>query len=105
MTGYRIPEGARYFSLLQNVQTGFGAHPSSYLFGTKVLSPEVKVQSCGFDHSSLYSAEFKNEWSYTSTPAICLYGIDGENFNIFTCIKPHAIDFSARSRAEKYHDF
>jgi hypothetical protein len=30
----RIPVGLRFFSLLQKVETGSGAHPSSILFGT-----------------------------------------------------------------------
>ena len=33
------------------------------------------------DHSSLSSAEVKNEWSYTSAPSICIHGID---LNYFT---------------------
>jgi hypothetical protein len=32
--GVRIPEKARDFSLLQNVQTGSGSHPVSYSLGT-----------------------------------------------------------------------
>jgi len=32
------------------------------------------------DHSSLYRAEVKNEWSHTSTPPTCLHGADRENF-------------------------
>ena len=36
--GIRILLGLRDFSVLQNVQTGSGAHPSSYLLGTMVLS-------------------------------------------------------------------
>ena len=36
-SGVRIPEKARDFSLLQNVQTGSGAHPASYSLGTGVL--------------------------------------------------------------------
>ena len=33
-----IPVGARYFSLLQNLRTGSGAHLTSYSVGTEVLS-------------------------------------------------------------------
>jgi hypothetical protein len=32
----RIPAEARYFSLLQKVQTGSGANPTSYSMGTGV---------------------------------------------------------------------
>jgi hypothetical protein len=46
---------------LQNAQTGCGAHPAS-----SILLPGVK-----------------NEWSYTSTPPICLHGLDREDFTCF----------------------
>ena len=36
--GVRIPAGTRQFSLLQNVQTGSGAHQAYYLMGTEALS-------------------------------------------------------------------
>ena len=38
--GVRFPPGATYFSILQNVQSFFGAHPASYSIGTGVLSRE-----------------------------------------------------------------
>jgi hypothetical protein len=31
-------------------------------------------------HSSPSSAKVKNEWSFTFTSAVCLYGVDRENF-------------------------
>jgi len=34
----RTPEGATYFPLLQNVQTGTGAYPASHSMGTGTLS-------------------------------------------------------------------
>ena len=42
-TGVPIPSGARVISLLQNVQTGFRAHPASYSVGTEVYFP----RACG----------------------------------------------------------
>ena len=36
-SGIRFWAGERDFSVLQNAQTGFGAHPISYLMGTDVL--------------------------------------------------------------------
>jgi hypothetical protein len=32
-----IPRGARYFSLLDNVETGYGAHPASYSMVTGIF--------------------------------------------------------------------
>ena len=37
---------------------------------------EVKWPARDVDHSV---AEIKNEWSYTSAPSICLYGMDRDN--------------------------
>jgi hypothetical protein len=42
-SGVRIPATTRYFPLLQNAQTGSGAHPASYLMSTGVLSRGVKL--------------------------------------------------------------
>ena len=36
------------------------------------------------DHSSPSSAEVKNEWSYTSVPHICLYGVKRDFTFFFT---------------------
>lgn len=41
-SGVRIQAGATTFSLLRNVQTGSGAHSSSYSIGTGVFAPGVK---------------------------------------------------------------
>jgi hypothetical protein len=48
-TGYRLEAGVlfpteeRCFSLLHLVQTGFGAHPASYIVGTGGSYPRGKV--------------------------------------------------------------
>jgi hypothetical protein len=47
--------------------------PEGLSLGVKQLEHEV-------DHSPLSNAEFKNEWSYTSAPCICLCGVDRDNF-------------------------
>jgi len=70
-----------------------------------VLSKEAKGPNCGFHHSPPYNAEFKNEWSYTFTPAIRLNGVGGDSFTFFICGKQHVVDLSARSRPEKSLDF
>jgi len=41
-SGVRMLIGKRGFSLLQNVQTGSGAHPASCSVGTVAVCPEVK---------------------------------------------------------------
>ena len=62
-----MPEGAREFSLLQNVKTGYEAHPG-FFPGVKRVGSEVV-------YSRQSSDEVKNEWIATSTPPICLLGL------------------------------
>jgi hypothetical protein len=50
--------------------------PSILFFpGDKALWHDV-------DHSPLSSDEVKNDWSFTSTPPICLHGMDEDNCNV-----------------------
>jgi len=64
--------GARELSILQNVQTGSAAHPASYSMG--YWAHPLKHED---DHSTPSSTIVKNEWRYTSTPPILLYGMQG----------------------------
>jgi len=80
----RIPTGAWYFSVLQNIHTASGAHPTSYSVITGTLSlwggglklPEI-------DHSFPSSAEFKNEWSSSYTPPACVQDVCGGELRFF----------------------
>jgi len=36
------------------------------------------------DHLPTFSVEVKNGWSYTSTPPICIHGVDRDNFTFCT---------------------
>jgi len=53
-SGVRIPAQARDFSLLQNVQTGYGPHPASYL-----MFPGINWSEREADHSPQSNAEVK----------------------------------------------
>ena len=44
-----------------------------------MLSQGVKGLGNEVNHSYSSNAEVKNEWSYTSTPHLCLHGVDGDN--------------------------
>jgi hypothetical protein len=57
-----------------------GVHPASCSVGTELLSPGVKRPESEGDHSHPSTAEVKSEWSFTSTPSLCLHGADKENF-------------------------
>jgi hypothetical protein len=65
-SGVRIPVGARYVSLLQDIQTGSGAYSASFPMGTEFF-PRVKWPGCYVDHSLESSAEV------TAIPAFPLF--------------------------------
>jgi hypothetical protein len=48
--------------------------------GIGVLYPGVKPSERKVNQSSTSSAEVKNDWSYTSTPAICYRNVNKEKF-------------------------
>jgi hypothetical protein len=73
--GVRVPAGAGNFSLHHRLQTGSGAHPTSYPTDTRISFSGVKWSGREAYHSSLPSAEVKNAWSYTSILPIRLYGV------------------------------
>jgi hypothetical protein len=49
----------QHFSLFHIGQTGSGAHPASYIMGTRGSFPRGKAAECEADHSPLTSAEVK----------------------------------------------
>ena len=60
----------------------YGAMPllPSLLFnGYQGTSPRVKWPGCEVNHSSPSSVRVKNYWRYTSTPPLCLHGVEREN--------------------------
>ena len=62
----------------RTIQTKCGAHPASYSMGIGVLSRGKR----GRDVKSTTppcSAEFRNEWNYTTAPPICLHDVDRDN--------------------------
>jgi hypothetical protein len=50
-----------FFSLLQSVQTGSEFHPAYYTMDKRRLCPGAKRPGCEADHSSVFSAEVKND--------------------------------------------
>ena len=80
----RFPEGSRDLSLLHIVLTRSGAHLSKE---NRVSLPGLNHPGNEFDPSSPSTVEVKNEWSYTSNPPICLYGVARKIFNsMVTCL-------------------
>jgi hypothetical protein len=65
--------GVRYFSLLQGIQPGCGAHQVSFQWLPLALSLGIRLWGREADRSPPSSAEIKEWWSYVSTPQyICL---------------------------------
>jgi hypothetical protein len=56
-------QGLGNFSLHHRVQTGSGAHPTSYPVGTKDSFPGVERPGREADHLPAPNAEVKNVWS------------------------------------------
>jgi len=54
----------RNFSLDHRVQIGYGTHPTSNQMGTRGSFPGAKQPGREADHSSSFSDEVKNAWSY-----------------------------------------
>jgi hypothetical protein len=63
--------GAGNFSLHHRVQNGSGAHPASYLMGTRGSFPGDKAAGAwSWQLASVPVLMSNNAWSYTSTPPI-----------------------------------
>ena len=80
----RISIRIRDFYVLQNFQTGSGAHLFSSLMKTGVLPRAEKLPGRAFNYSSPFRAVVKNEWGFTSTPPICLHGAYREKLTFLT---------------------
>lgn len=59
----RIPEWARDFFLLQNIQTSSKTNSGSYLRGTRFLSTKEKGPVHEVEYLPPSSAKIKNKWS------------------------------------------
>jgi hypothetical protein len=64
----RFLVGERDYSLLHNIQTSFGTHPTSYTISTGAVSPGVKQQRHEADHSPPSSTEVKNSGAIPPFP-------------------------------------
>ena len=74
--------GKRFISALKLPDRLWG--PPSLLFdGTWGSFLAVNRPGRGADHSPPCRAEVKNVWSYTSTPSICLHGVEKDKFTVY----------------------
>lgn len=59
---------------------------SPLLYEYRVSFPRVKQPRSEANHSPLSSDQVKIEWSYNSTPLICLLRVDRKNFTLTFCL-------------------
>ena len=79
-----IGKGSIFYSKLSWPQ--LGSSQSSINDCPRVIFPEGNRMGHESDHSPPSSNKFKNEWSYTSAPPICLHRVDRDNFTFFAFI-------------------
>jgi len=60
----------------------FGGPPSRLFNEYRRSFPRLTRPGREVFHSSPSSYEIKNEWNYTSSPPLCLHGVDRENFTV-----------------------
>jgi hypothetical protein len=77
-----LPVGARDTSLLQNVRADLGPTqpPIQWVLG---CLPGVRRPRRDADHSAPSSIEVKNECRHTSTPPVCLHGLDRDSCTFY----------------------
>jgi hypothetical protein len=64
--------------------------------------PGAERQGRELNHSLPSSAEVKNEWSYTSTPSICLHAVDKDNRTFISAASPVPFPVLLESRGHCY---
>jgi hypothetical protein len=60
-------DNKKIYFLCHHVQTGCGAHPTSYSKANEAPSPGIKLLRHEAHQSPSFSAKTKKVWSYTST--------------------------------------
>ena len=78
--GVRIPIGVRNFSLSKTSRPALGPTQPS-IQGVPGFFSGVKWTGLEVSHSSPSIVEVKIEWSYTSSPPICVRGVDMTDFS------------------------
>ena len=79
LSGFRTGSGRKVFSILQESRPALG--PPRLLFrGYRTSDAEGKRQDHEVNHPSPSRKEVENEWSCTSTPAVCLSDVDKDKF-------------------------
>jgi len=75
--------GVRDFCLIENIQLPLRPIQPVTQCVLEAFSLRVMLLKREADHSPQSSTEVKNEWSYTSTPLLCLHGVCGQKYSVF----------------------
>jgi hypothetical protein len=76
--------------------------PSLRFNGYRGSFPEVGRSKRGVNRPLASTAQLQNEWSYTSTPSICLHGLDKEKFTFSLKLNTTIICDLLRARIPEY---
>ena len=82
-SGVRMPVRNIDFSLLRNVQNGSGSHLASYSMGTAVLCGGQSGRGLKLTTHLHPLPRLRMNGVITSTPPICLHGVDREIFTFY----------------------
>jgi hypothetical protein len=77
--GFDSLKGHDIFSTPKHPDWLYG-QPVLLFNGYRVPFTGLKLPEREVNRPYPYSAEVKNEWSYTSIPAVCLHGVERNNF-------------------------
>ena len=81
--GFEQRQEEEFFQLSKSPGRLFG-QPRLLYRGYRASDAEGKRQDHEVNHPSSSSDEVENEWSCTSTPAVCLSGVDKDKFTFCT---------------------
>ena len=84
----------------QIVRTGCRINPAFFSLGA-VFFQVVKWR--GMIFTSLSSTKSKNEWSWTSTPAACLHGVNRDSFTFYLFTHVFKKNFTANILNDWYY--
>jgi hypothetical protein len=83
-SGFRTPGGKIYISVFKKSRPTLGFHPASWFDGYWDSFPRIKRPERDIDHLPPSTADVKIEWSYASTPPICLHGVKRDSIPFTT---------------------
>ena len=97
--GLKTSKVNRFFSSPITPRPALGP-PTFLLSGFQGSFPGLKQRTHMQLTAHLWYRGYKSEWRYTSTPPICLHGVDGDTFNLLT---PSGSSHTTRFNIQKFY--